>query len=353
MNATSSIIQFELPEYLACPIPTEDRHISRDEVRLLVTTASGAIEHTSFKHVDQYLQAGDVLVVNTSATRASALPVSLPSGRQGMVHVSSKVVNDWEWLVEIREITDDKTIRWNNGDEEMRLQLPGEAEIILRKRFYSDNQRIGLWVAEFKIKQEPNVESYLAKHAQPIQYQKLNERYPLSYYQTFFSFHSGSAEMPSAGRGFTPSLIEKLLKKGIVFAPVLLHTGVSSLEENERPYPEYMEMSPLSAAIINTAKSQGRRIVAVGTTMVRAVESALDKNGFVKPFGGSTDLFISEDHTLKLINGLITGFHEPKASHLHMIQAIAGLDHVEQAYHAAIKANYYWHQFGDLHLILP
>jgi S-adenosylmethionine:tRNA ribosyltransferase-isomerase len=148
-------------------------------------------------------------------------------------------------------------------------------------------------------------------------------------------------------------LIERLLKKGVVLAPILLHTGVSSLEENETPYPEYMEIDPVSASIINTAKSQGRRIIAVGTTAIRAIESAVNSEGRVIPYQGNTELFIDEGYTMKVADGLLTGFHEPRASHLNMLQAIAGYEHVDRAYQAAIEAGYYWHQFGDLHLILP
>jgi S-adenosylmethionine:tRNA ribosyltransferase-isomerase len=350
MNVTSSIVQFELPTHLACPKPTEERNIRRDEVRLLITTGSGRADHTLFKHVDQYLQAGDVLLVNTSATRASALPTLLPDGRKGVIHVSNKI-GVREWLVEIREVRNSKTIRWQQGEEGIIFRLPANANFTLRKRFYDDRQLLGLWIAEFNGRQDP--ESYLDQYAVPIQYEKLEKRYPLSYYQTFFSFHPGSAEMPSAGRGFTASLVNKLLKKGIVFAPVLLHTGVSSLEENERPYPEYMEMNPVSAAIINTAKSEGRRIIATGTTMVRAVESVADKDVIVSSYQGNTDLFIDSDYSVKVVDGLLTGFHEPRASHLNMLQAIAGFDHMEHAYKVALEKNYYWHQFGDLHLILP
>src|SRR5882762_8985533 len=170
MNAISTIIQFSLPEHLACPKPTEERNIGRDEVRLLVTTGSGEIEHTSFNHLNKYLQVGDVLVVNTSATRASALPVLLPRGRKGMVHVGNKL-NAREWLIEVREIRENKTIRWKEGEEGMLIQFAEEGSVILRKRFYQDRHGLDLWVAEFTTKPEPD--AYLAKYAQPIQYNKL------------------------------------------------------------------------------------------------------------------------------------------------------------------------------------
>jgi len=347
---TPSIIQFDLPQQLACPQPTEERHIERDEVRLLVTNGAGDIEHTTFNHLTTFLQKGDVLVVNTSATIPAALPVSLPGDKQGRLHISTKL-NNREWLAEIREITGNKTKRWHQGEKGMIFQLPLGSSVILKNKFYKNDQWLHLWVTEFNI-HEP-MQKYLSANARPIQYEKLDRQYPLSYYQTFFSFHPGSSEMPSAGRGFTAGLIERLLKKGASLAPVVLHTGVSSLEENETPYPEYMEVDPVTASIINTAKNQGGRIIAVGTTAIRAIETAVNKEGMVVPYHGNTELFIDESYTMKVIDGLLTGFHEPRASHLNILQSVGGFDHVDKAYKEAIKAGYYWHQFGDLHLILP
>lgn len=352
MNTTTqSIVQFDLPSNLACPVPTEDRHMERDEVRLLVTTNSGETQHATFNHLPAFLQQGDVLVINTSATIPAALHVSLPDGKQGRLHLSTKLP-DRRWLIEIREITGNKTRRWHEGIQGMTFQLPSESTVTLKQRFYSNEQWLNLWVAEFNLHQP--LQQYLASNATPIQYEKLDRRYPLSYYQTFFSFHPGSSEMPSAGRGFTARLVEILVKGGITFAPIVLHTGVSSLEENETPYPEYMEIDPVSSALINSAKSQGRRIIAVGTTCIRAIETAANNpEGCVIPFRGNTELFVDENYNMKIIDGLLTGFHEPKASHLNMLQAVAGFDHIDRAYKEAVQSGYFWHQFGDLHLILP
>ena len=351
MNVTTpSIIQFDLPQSLACPQPTEERNLARDKVRLLVTTNQGQIEHSTFDHLPSFLKKGDVLVVNTSATIPAALPVALPGGKQGKLHISTKLGNR-RWLIEIREITGNKTVRWHEGKEEMFFLLPSGAGVQLKQRFYKDNRLLHLWVAEFNILQP--MQAYLSENARPIQYEKLDHRYPLAYYQTFFSFHPGSSEMPSAGRGFTTRLIEGLLKKEITLVPIMLHTGVSSLEENESPYPEYMEIDPVSAATINLAKKQQRRIIAVGTTAVRAIETAADDDGRVHPYQGNTELFIDGSYRMKIVNGLLTGFHEPRASHLNMLQSVGGYEHISNAYSEAIKAGYYWHQFGDLHLILP
>lgn len=351
MNTTvSSIIQFDLPQQLACPKPTEERNLARDQVRLLVTTNSGKIEHSVFRDFVLYLQKGDVLVVNTSATVPSALPVSFADGGKGKLHLSTGL-NSREWLAEIREITGTKTRRWHGGVEGMEFQLPSGTIVTLKKKYYKNEQWLHLWVVDLDTNQP--VQKYLTENARPIQYDKLDRQYPLSYYQTFFSFHPGSAEMPSAGRGFTKKIIEALLKKGVVLAPLILHTGVSSLEENETPYPEYMEIDPVSATIINTAKNQGRRIIAVGTTCIRAIETAADPHGVVQPYRGNTELFIDEIYSMKVADGLLTGFHEPKASHLNMLQSIGGFEHINRAYQEAITAGYHWHQFGDLHLILP
>jgi S-adenosylmethionine:tRNA ribosyltransferase-isomerase len=347
---TPAKIQFDLPPQLACPLPTEGRNMERDEVRLLVTAGRGEVIHSTFKRFSNFLQKGDVLVVNTSATIAAALTVLLPGNKQGKLHLSTKLANN-KWLVEIREITGNKTRRWHGGDEGMIFQLPSGGQLILQQRFYKNDQWLHLWIAEFRIDQPLN--KYLATNARPIQYEKLDRQYPLEYYQTFFSFHPGSSEMPSAGRGFTAGLINDLLKKGVVLVPILLHTGVSSLEENEPPYPEYMEIDPVAAAAINIAKSQCRRVIAVGTTAIRAIESAVNDEGILQPYRGNTELFIDENYAMKVIDGLLTGFHEPKASHLNMLQSIAGFEHIDKAYEEAIKEGYYWHQFGDLHLIIP
>ena len=345
----NNIIQFELPTHLACPQPTELRNISRDDVRLLVTTHEGQATHDTFSNFDEYLQAGDVLVINTSATIASAFAITLPNGQPGKLHLSTQLTAK-NWLIEIRAVHNNTTTRWKEGEEGMEFSLPQGAKLRLKERFYKNDQLLDLWVAELSTEQKQK--SYMQKHGQPIKYTQLQNPYPLPFYQTFFSFHPGSAEMPSAGRGFTQELLQKLIRKGVVLAPIVLHTGVSSLEEDEKPYPEYMEVDPVTALLINTAKEDGRRVVAVGTTAIRAIESAADAEGVVKAFRGNTELYIEANHQMKVADGLLTGFHEPRASHLHMLQSLAGFEHIERAYQEALKADYYWHQFGDLHLIL-
>ncbi len=347
---TSDMITFDLPKQLACPRPTELRPIARDEVRLLVTQDDGSNHHTAFHQLANFLDAGDVLVVNTSAVQAAALPIDLPGGRSGRLHFSTRT-GSHEWLVEIREVVNNRTIRWQEGEAGMRFKLPGQAILQLQSQFYQDRSLLHLWAARFSATQD--LVDYLAQYGQPIQYENLHKQYPLDYYQTHFANQPGSSEMPSAGRGFTQRVLDRLIRKGIHIAPILLHTGVSSLEVNEKPYPEYFEVDAVSSAIINNAKRKGKRVIAVGTTAIRATESAANAQGQVQPTKGYTELYITSEHQMKVADGLLTGFHEPQASHLHMLQAVAGQAHIERAYTEAIDAGYYWHQFGDLHLILP
>ncbi|NND32147.1 MAG: S-adenosylmethionine:tRNA ribosyltransferase-isomerase, partial [Saprospiraceae bacterium] len=306
MILTTDTIRFRLPDQLACPEPTEQRNISRDAVRLLISRDSGKIVHSHFRNLPEYLSPNDVLVINTSATLPSAFPIELPGEKKGMVHLSTPI-SDREWLVEIREIRDDRTIRWTEGKKEMVFQLPANSFLKLKGKFYRDRELLHLWVGALELSE--NMQSYMARYGRPIKYVNLSKSYPIDFYQTFFSFHPGSAEMPSAGRGFTKSLVNKLMQKGIIFAPILLHTGVSSLEENEPPYPEYFEIDPISAAIINKAKRDGNRVIAVGTTAVRALESATDEMGNVISYKGNSNLYITGDYSMKTVDGLLTGFH--------------------------------------------
>ena len=346
---TQPTVQFNLPARLSCPPPTEDRGLQRDEVRLLVTNKAGESFHDTFYHLDKYLDPGDVLVINTSAMIPAALPIRLQNGEEARLHLSTRLGAN-QWLVEIRQLIGNKTERWREGKPGMVFHLPHGGSFVLDHRFYKEDHLLDLWIGD--LYQPGDLDDYLNRHAAPIKYTQLNNPFPLSYYQTYFSFQAGSSEMPSAGRGFTQRLMQKLVQKGVVIAPILLHTGVSSLETNEKPYPEYMEVNPISALLINQAREEGRRVIAVGTTAIRAIETAADINGRVQAFKGNTELYIEHDHHLKVTDGLLTGFHEPNASHLNILQSVGGYDQIEKAYQIAIGSGYYWHQFGDLHLVL-
>jgi S-adenosylmethionine:tRNA ribosyltransferase-isomerase len=187
----------------------------------------------------------------------------------------------------------------------------------------------------------------------PIRYGYVRRAWPISYYQTVFATQPGSAEMPSAARPFTDRLVSRLVSAGVRFAPILLHTGVASPEAHERPYPERFSVSDNTARVVNEAKAAGGRIIAVGTTAVRALESAVDDAGSVRAAHGWTDLIVTAAPGVRVVDGLLTGFHEPRASHLDMLAAITDRELLDTAYAKAIRDGYLWHEFGDVNLLVP
>jgi S-adenosylmethionine:tRNA ribosyltransferase-isomerase len=224
-----------------------------------------------------------------------------------------------------------------------------------------------LWISTLDLP-EP-LDEYLERHGSPIRYRYVRESWPAIYYQTVYATEKGSAEMPSAGRAFTPESITRLIARGIQVAPLILHTGVASLEEDEPPYEELYRVPPETSRLVNTAHVAGRRVVAVGTTVVRALETVTDQQGVTHPGEGWTGLFVTPERVIRAVDAMLTGLHEPRSTHLAMLQALAerepatpapnrapalaGGEHLEVAYAEALREGYLWHEFGDLHLILP
>jgi S-adenosylmethionine:tRNA ribosyltransferase-isomerase len=194
---------------------------------------------------------------------------------------------------------------------------------------------------------------YLARHGRPIRYAHHAGRYRLDEHQTVYADRPGSAEMASAGRPFTPELLTRLMARGVTIAPVVLHAGVSSQEAGEPPMPERFEVPVDTARLVNSARRAGRRIVAVGTTVVRSLETATDRDGVTHPATGWTDLVLGPDRPARAVTGLISGLHAPEASHLLLLEAVVGAELVASAYRAALARDYLWHEFGDSTLFLP
>jgi S-adenosylmethionine:tRNA ribosyltransferase-isomerase len=158
--------------------------------------------------------------------------------------------------------------------------------------------------------------------------------------------------MPSAGRPFSERVVSSLVRAGVTLAPVTLHTGVSSLEAGELPYPEWFEVPEATAALVNHTRSRSGRVVAVGTTVVRALETSVDERGTVHPMRSWTDLVVAPNHRIGAVDGLITGWHEPRSTHLAMLEAVAGRSVLTESYRAALEHRYLWHEFGDSLLLL-
>ena len=336
-----TVLDFVLPAELEAHEPPEARGLTRDGVRLLVADGTGTTGHHAFTELPELLRPGDVLVVNTSGTLAAAVPVA---DSKLTAHFSTERP-DGTWLLELRTATGKATVPYSGGRPGTKYQLLGGATITLKERY----SRERLWIAGI----DTEVQPYLAQFGAPIRYGYVRKPWPISYYQTVFGAHPGSAEMPSASRPFTDRMVTRLVAAGVQFAPVLLHTGVASPEAHERPYPERFAVPATTARIVNQAKAAGGRIIAIGTTAVRALESATDDGGVVGEAAGWTELIVTPDRGVRAVDGLLTGFHEPRASHLDMLAAITDRTVLDRVYAEAITHGYLWHEFGDVNLLLP
>ena len=367
---------------LAASQPPEARGLGRDGVRLLVATPDGMV-HARFGDLPRFLSAGDLLVINTSATIAAAVDGRRGDGRPVVVHFSSPLdegtpwagsldgcspgegtrdkgtpsggparegaPGETQWLVELREdaaatgpVTDAAP-----GES---ITLPAGGSLTLLRR-YPGPAAIRMWAAS--VAAGGDVGAFLARRGQPIRYSYVPDPWPLPAYQTVFARTPGSAEMPSAGRPFTAGLVTDLAAAGVVIAPITLHAGVASLEAGEPPLPERFAVPEPTAQLVNLTRTEGRRVVAVGTTCTRALESAADAGGTVHARHGWTDLVLGAGHPARIVSGLVTGWHDPEASHLALLEAVAGQQLVHAAYLEAERAGYLWHEFGDSCLLLP
>jgi S-adenosylmethionine:tRNA ribosyltransferase-isomerase len=351
MTATtleSDRFDFELPTALEASEPPETRGLRRDGVRMLVAhVGTGSLVSSTFSQLLEFLKPGDLIVINTSATIPAALDAMSPDGIRFAIHLSTQL-EDGDWVVEPRRLSGTSTERWLGTPPPPHVLLRGHASLTLKHPYGPGNR---LWVARVDLGNDPY--GWLDTHGRAIQYGYSTQRWSLDAYQNVYANQPGSAEMPSAGRPFTTELITRLVAAGIRIAPVVLHTGVSSLEADEFPYPERVKVPPATASLVNATRGEGGRVIAVGTTVVRALETAARDDGIAQPFEGWTDLVISPERSLHVIDGLLTGWHEPVSSHLLMLEAITGRELLVDSYHAALNLGYRWHEFGDSHLILP
>jgi S-adenosylmethionine:tRNA ribosyltransferase-isomerase len=340
---------FALPAALEAHEPPEARGLARDEVRLMAATRTGGrIEHRIFRELPDLLAPGDLLVVNTSATIPAALGARREDGSEALLHVSTPAPHaageEW-WIVELRAGPAGRTLRARTG-EALELDGGARAELVAP---YAGGTR--LWLAS--VAAPGGLRAHLARHGRPVRYRHVPAAWPLAAYQTAYALEPGSAEMPSAGRPFTAELVTRLVARGIVVAPVTLHAGVSSPERHEAPAPEPYAVPAATARLVNAVRWWGGRVVAVGTTVVRALETAAGRDGSVQAGSGWTSLVIGPDRPLRAVDGLVTGWHEAEASHLALLEAVAGPELLARSYAEALQRGYLWHEFGDSHLILP
>ncbi|WP_152617587.1 S-adenosylmethionine:tRNA ribosyltransferase-isomerase [Phaeacidiphilus oryzae] len=362
MLAETGFDGFVLPEELSARVPAEERGDGRDDVRLLVGSGT-EVSHHRFRELPGLLRAGDVVVVNVSATLPAAVDGELAAGEPVVVHFSTR----WrggggEWVVEVRAPgSGGASVEWaRGGGAGLRsgtvVRLPAGAELTLRQSAYGGRR---LWRAALS---EPDAVGYLRRHGRAIRYGYTDRDRPVGAYQTVFAeaaerlrgrAASGSAEMPSAGRPFTDRMVTELVSAGVLVVPLVLDTGVASAEAGEPPHAEWYTVPEATARAVRAARAGGGRVIAVGTTVVRALESAVAaESGTLEAASGWTELVVTPDRGVRAVDGILTGLHEPRASHLLMLEAIAGRELLARCYDAALAERYLWHEFGDLNLLL-
>jgi len=361
-------VPFDLRPELQAHEPPEARGTTRDDVRMLVSrTAQGEVDHHAFAELSDLLLPGDLVVVNNTATLPAAVALLAPADAPMTVHFST-AMPEGDWLVELRSGSGGASAPFRGGAAGDRLDLPGGAVLTLDRRFSTR-----LWRGRLSTAVIP----YLLRHGQPIRYSYVPAAWPIAAYQTIFATQPGSAEMPSASRPFTHEIVTRLVSRGIAIAPVTLHTGVSSLEGGEDPYPESFDVPAATARLVNLTRRAGGRVIAAGTTVVRALESAAltdgctgsaatdvcsadngvrygpSAAGTVSAAAGWTSHVVTSQTGVAVVDGLLTGLHEPRSTHLWMLTAFTSQALLRRCYRAAAENGYRWHEFGDVHLLLP
>jgi len=323
--------------------PPEVRGAGRDDVSMLVADAhAGSLVHARFCDLPSFLREGDLLVVNNSATLPAALPAEL-AGHPIELRLSTPEAGG-TWVVELRA---GDGSRLGPPPPGSRVALPGGAHADLLAQVAGSAR---LSIARLEL--GAPLETYLRRHGRPIRYGYVPSEWPLDAYQTVFALEPGSAELPSAGRPFTTRLVTELVSRGVLIAPITLHTGVSSPELDEPPSPELYRIPEATAGVVNAVRGRGGRVIAVGTTVVRALETTAQLDGTVAPGEGRTNVVVTPRTGVRAVDGLLTGWHEPRSTHLQMLEALAGDELVERCYREAAARGYRLHEFGDLHLII-
>jgi S-adenosylmethionine:tRNA ribosyltransferase-isomerase len=327
--------------------PAERRGLQRDGVRLLVAS-DAVVAHRRFRDLPELLAPGDVVVVNTSATLPAALRVWRRCDHDALIHVAG-ALDDGSWVIEPRRPDN----RGPAGDVALgeEIMLAGGVRLRIAESYpRPDAVDSRLWRGQPD--RPVDLVAHLLDHGLPIRYGEVG-RWPLEDLQNVYADEPGSAEMPSAGRPFTDRLLTRLMAHGIRVAPIVLHAGVSSPEKHEPPIPERFRVPDATASLVNLTRAEGGRVVAVGTTVVRALESVAGPDGAVTAGEGWTEHIVGPGSPARAVDGVISGLHEPASSHLLLLEEIAGREMVQRAYDEAVRHGYLWHEFGDSMLFLP
>lgn len=332
-----SDFKYDLPEELIAQVPIQ----KRDESRLMILNREKqTIEHRVFKDIIDYLEEGDCLVINNT----KVLPARLYGKKETGANVEFLLLNQiegdiWETIV-----------RPGNKLHKGAKVVFGEG---LLKAEIIDTMEGGTRKVKFKYKGIFNeiLDKIGLMPLPPYIHEELKEK---DRYQTVYAKYQGSAAAPTAGLHFTQDLLEKIRQKGIKIANVTLHVGIGTFRpvkvekiEEHHMHSEHFYIKKEDAEIINETKRQGKRIISVGTTSTRVLETVADENGFVKEIEGDTQIFIYPGHKFKCIDGLITNFHLPESTLLMLVSTLAGREYILRAYEEAVKQKYKFFSFGD------
>jgi S-adenosylmethionine:tRNA ribosyltransferase-isomerase len=340
-------LDYELPFHLAAREPPEVNGRSRDSSRLLVMKRkTQEIEHSYFYDVGNYLCTGDLLVLNDTRCINSVLPGKLETGGKIEVLLCTPKDND-TWNCQL--LPDGINARVGQtidfGDGELR------AKIVDKSSEFD-------WLFVIRFSPVNDFEAKCNKIGRPVLSPYISKIWDVKYYNTVYAKKFGSAEMPAAGRHFTNELLEKLARQGIQHVFVTLHTGLSSISvkeenfEDHKMYEEPYEITEDTANIINKVKNSGGKIVAVGTTVTRVLETVANNKGKVKPEKGYTRLYIYPGYKWKIVDALITNFHPPRSSRIALAAAFTGKDLLMRGYKEAIERGYKFYEFGDTTLTI-
>ena len=329
---------FILPDELHAAFPPERRGTRRDHVRMMtIDRKTGKVIHDYFNHLADYVKPGDMIVLNNSRTIPAALRATIDNTCQEVEVRLARCLNEtsWEALVLSVNVKVGDCLSFSDELSAVVIDRKPDSPLLILRFSLS-----GL-----------SLYQHVYSLGEPIRYEYIKKSWDLNYYQNVYGTVPGSVELASAGRAFSWEMLLDLQKRGIQLSYLQLHTGLSYLNDDQfspKDNPERYDISKETMTAVLKTKASGGRVIAVGTTVVRALESAVSTG----TLSGWTSLYINADFQLKLVDGIITGFHEPEASHLDMLTAFIKPEMLFEAYDEAIQEKYLWHEFGDINFLV-
>ncbi len=345
----TSDFNYDLPEELIAQDPLLDRSSSR---LMYLNRETGDLKHDTFKNIGDYLEPGDTLVINDT----KVIPARLyghrdkTGGKCEVLLLKRLSDNEWDTIVKPgKSMRPGQVVNFGEPDENGKYPLRGIVEEII-----DEGDR------KIRFEYEGIFEEVLLQLGEmplpPYIHHKLKDR---DRYNTVYAEHNGSAAAPTAGLHFTKELLAELKEKGINIAHVTLHVGLGTFRPvkvddvtNHHMHSEMYIVTPEAAKLINDTKASGHRVICVGTTSCRTLESATDENGILQPGSAWTSIFIYPGYKWKIMDGLITNFHLPESTLIMLVSAFAGKEHVLNAYNTAVQERYRFFSFGDAMIIL-